>query len=39
MFAAYIYIYCYAAAVTLEGLDLVSEESYVMPPIYLNLGF
>lgn len=34
-----VYIYRPAATVTLEGLDLLSEESYVMPAIFLNLGF
>jgi len=33
MFVPRIYIHCPAATVTLEGLDLLSEESYVMPAI------
>ena len=39
MFVAGIYIYCPAVTMTLEGLDLLSVESHVMPAIYLNLGF
>jgi hypothetical protein len=39
MFVPCIYIHCPAATLILEGLDLLSEESYVMPAILLNLGF
>jgi len=39
MFVPCVYIYCPAAIVPLEGLDLLSEESYVMPAVFVNLGF
>jgi hypothetical protein len=39
MFVPFIYVYCHAETVTLEGLDLLSEEFYVMRAIFLNLGF
>jgi hypothetical protein len=37
MFVPFIYIYCPAATVILEGSDLLSEESCIMPANYFKI--